>query len=253
LVRSAVRPDDPSDAALGKFARAIEGHGFSGLARTEFGGIASAREALTDTGLQVVLRFPSDPALSARLQNFVFRLAHQMAKPDLVLPSATSVHEGRKAMVTRHAGPGFRPATRAKEWLDRVPEETRLAGALIDVLTRQTDRNSSNVMIDPRGRVRLIDHDKILGHQERMFIPRQSMFFRGRPLAYRSKQDAFSDLPAPMRALVEHITARSRAELMGEYALADHEAERLATSAKWVEDYGLTKAIQRATIFFRPP
>ncbi len=134
-----------------------------------------------------------------------------------------------------------------------MPEQVRLAGALIDVLTRQTDRNSSNVMIDAKGRVRLIDHDKSLGHQELFFVPRYSMFFHGRPLAYTSVQGSIADLPPRMRALVEYLASRSCEQLMREYHLTEPEASRLGENARRVFMRGLTQAIRRGTLLFRPP
>ena len=239
---------------LRRFRRAFSGHALSAVTPFHNGFSAEVSAArVVGSDQQVVVRQLSDVATGVRLQNAMHQLAHQLAAGELVLPSAASVlpqdQRGLPAaahvMLTAHAGAGFLAMNKAPEaWTAKVSESKRIVGALLDLITRQTDRKPNNLLINEEGDLRLIDHDLALGHTNGWL--HRSMFYPGGVLGYRSKQETLADLPHEGRALITKLAALSRPQLARAYKITFPEAAELHAQVKRVRDFGLSRAIEMA-------
>jgi hypothetical protein len=197
-----------------------------------------------------------------RLHTAIGKLAAEFGAPSLVEPAARVVPQatqeqllrpGHSVMVTRRAPKTFEPASQAPvEWLQKVAEDRRLVGAVLDALAHQQDRLPKNLLIAPSGDLRLIDQDSTFGRGT--YWGNSSVFYPGGALAYGSKQDRFDDLPASLRDQVEQIAHATPEILHRRYGLSQSESRYLRATARLIMERGLTRAIdklQRAGQSFR--
>jgi hypothetical protein len=136
------------------------------------------------------------------------------------------------------------------------PEELRVTGAVLHLLSWQLDGNPANVMVRAgAGRsvtpkdVRIIDHDVALGVKHTGPRINGSAFYPNNPrspeLAFTSRQSKVEDLPPRARELVTSLARASVREISDAYGLEHEEAELVSKAAKDIHDNGLTKAVQR--------
>jgi hypothetical protein len=222
----------------------------NGLRDTDNGVGARPMFGKDEAGHDIVIRRPSDAAEGVRLHNATHQLAHELGAGEIVLPAALvdlESSEGKwqgiaRLMVTPHAGAGMEAANHAPQgWLVKVSEEHRLAAALIDLLTRHTDRLPKNLLISSTGAIRLIDQDNTFSHHNPWNHP--SAFHPGGVLQYSSPQRSFTDLPEPMQDVVRSLSSRSAAEVAATYGLTVDEARVMRNEARRVERLGLSGAI----------
>jgi hypothetical protein len=241
---------------LRAFERELDGAAFVAPERLR-NGIANRvyRATLEQTGSKVIMRAgPYQSARrAARLHNLVVRIVHQLGREDLALPSAEvtlaapvgKLEVGSQAMVTAHADGRFMPANAVASWKRTVSGETRVLGALADVLTYQRDRKENNVLTDGAGALVLIDHDWSGGHP----IPYQDfpqLFHPGQALGYdAATYHDFASLPEAARELVEHLAGSSTDTVAREYHVLTEEARVVRDHARMVRELGLTAAIER--------
>jgi hypothetical protein len=221
----------------------------------------------------VFVRIPRYGAANAmRRHNFVRTLAEQLGRPDLVPPAALvtlgedigdgkikigkltrSVQRGDTVMVVEDAGEGFVNYKQVEgQGASAVPEDLRVDGALMHLLSWQLDGNLSNLLVRlTPGRaatpadVRLLDHDVTLGVKHTGPRVNGSLFFPGESLAFAGAQARFADLPARGRELVDSLAGASEAEIAAAYGIDEVEASYVRTAAVDVRSVGLARAIKR--------
>jgi hypothetical protein len=210
------------------------------------GKVAQAEVArAAPSNLLLILRHPPDVEQAVRLHNAYFLLAQQLGHSQLVLPSAQiRLPSGEIVMATLHAPAEFRPANQqpARSWLDHIPDQTRMVGALLDFLTGQQDRISKNILVNSSGEVRLIDHDFSFGHDNPFGYKRSRFFYRGKT-GYTGNPAA--GLPPSALLLVQQLAAMPPETISGLYGLTPEEAVFLRGRAALVERFGLTGAITK--------
>jgi hypothetical protein len=215
---------------------------------------ANAREAIDDKHGSVVIRQRTHVSRYQRANRALQILAAQLGDADMVPPGMTLVLErkfadlpkGQEIMVMDHAGKGFEDGDRAsKSWRDAVSEETRLNGAVIDLLTQQRDRKLGNMLISKDGKLRLIDPDRTFKARTTNPSYRPQFFPGGGKIAYKSKQEKLGDLPAKAQELVRALASSSVSEIESFYGIKDVEAEVMRDRAKDIEKHGLTKAAEK--------
>jgi hypothetical protein len=221
-------------------------------------------------GTKVFVRLPRVGVPQAVRRHNVMRvMADELGRPDLVPPAALvtlssdigngeitigdkvrKVARGTPIMVVEDVGTDFAPY---KDFMDagdataasHFSEDTRVVTALLHLLTRQLDGNSTNVLLRQRdGSTRLIDHDVSLGIKHTGQEIRGSVFFPRRPLGYAGAQARFEDLPSRAQTLVRGIAEASSSEVASAYRLRADEAQSLQRMAKRVRQVGLSAAIK---------
>ncbi|HEX4382868.1 MAG TPA: DUF3419 family protein, partial [Myxococcales bacterium] len=201
----------------------------------------------------VVLRAPRpgtkvDAQASFRSHRLMHLLAERIGRPGLALPAAlVDTPRALREQVTSaqmvaspHLPDGFRKAhSLSARALEKVSEEDRLAAALLCVLTAQCDAVLKNVFLSPDGKPVLLDLDTCLGRPVWWGPASRSCFAPGGKLAFASRQEAFSDLPAPLADLIQGVLAGS------ELGLTPAESGALRSCAQAIFEQGLTRAAQR--------
>lgn len=179
--------------------------------------------------------------------------ADAMATPAALMRSEAALHEAAKMapgilapenkispkmFVTQAAPAGAASAsTRSVATLDKVTDGDRLIGALVDFLHGNGDRHDGNVLVDPNGRLTLIDHD-VIGHN----VP-ASVFFPGGGLHYRSHQKSIADLPERARKYVSEVANASVSDLKKRYHQTKKAAAAMKARAQSIVRSGLDAAL----------
>ncbi len=132
------------------------------------------------------------------------------------------------------------PASLVPERAPLVSEHDRVGAALMDLLHENEDRHARNVLVDPRGGLTLIDHDRNAGAGD---VSTASAFFPGGGLAYAGGQRSASDLPPAMRAHVEHLAYSTPEGVRAEYGCTRGDAARIRERAGEVHRLGLDAAL----------
>jgi hypothetical protein len=162
-----------------------------------------------------------------------------MDRGELVLASATIQRAGKPVMVTARAPGDFKSADALPEGRAKIDNQTRLICAVLDFLTYQMDRHQRNFMVNPKGAVRLIDHDFSLGHLHPSGSYFGKDFYAGEATGYVG-DDA---LPPKAAAVVARLSSMSVTEISKQYGLDGGEARVLSQRAKLVATFGLSTAI----------
>jgi hypothetical protein len=217
------------------------------------GASSNPLEIQTDHGVFVLRRPRRGTDHGVRLNHAYELLATQLGHADMIpvaIKTATThaipeVGGGSPVMIMEHGGRDHVNASDAhKSWLSAVPEPTRIAGALLDLLSEHVDRHDGNVLVSRRGTVRLIDPDKAFGQSRGNGL--RSVFFPGGPLGFDSRhQKSFQELPAAARAVVNALADASVHAVKHAYHLEHKEAAILVERAREVRDVGLAKAIEQ--------
>jgi hypothetical protein len=228
------------------------------------------------TGEAVFARLPRQGVSGAmRRHAFARTLVDQLGWPELVPPAGEltlasdigggeidlggykrKVGQGDKVMLVPDLGTDFvtlkelEEDGRAATVQSAFPEELRLTGAVLHLLTWQLDGNTANVMIrQPAGRapgpddVRVLDHDVTLGIKHTGPKINGSVFFADKSLPYASRQASVRDLPRAARHVVEDLAGSTPADIASAYGLELDEAALVMKTAKDIEANGLTTAI----------
>ncbi len=240
-----------ADRAVADLKKSFDGKALNDVTAFHNGAQASVASAKhPETGELVVVRQPYRPDRSNRFNNAVHKLAYELGREDLVLPSALvklspkqeSLPADREVMIMAHAGKEFSAGNKAPvEWRERVPEETRVTAALIDFLTFQQDRLWKNLLVSEEGKVLLIDHDGSFGKGGGANHP--SRFYPGEGLAFTSTESHFGELPENARRVVNRIIDSDAETLAAEYEIKVDEAKVMKSRAKRVHELGLASAI----------
>jgi hypothetical protein len=218
-----------------------------------------------------------------RRHNFARMIAHQMGRPELVPLAASAtldeaigdgaldinglsrdVSAGTEVMLVEDLGDDFitwKEITedgRGGEFAGAFPEDLRLTGAVLHLLSWQMDGNPANVMIRDRSvggplesDVRILDHDVSLGIKHTGPTINGSIFFkgtpvfRGRDLGYASAQARVEDLPEAVQGLVVSLADATSEEIAAAYGLEETEAKMVRTTARDIKKNGLDAAVQR--------
>jgi hypothetical protein len=115
------------------------------------------------------------------------------------------------------------------------------------------DRKLANLMVNSKGRVRLIDPDST-------FVSRsngpayRSQFFAGMKVGYQSRQAKLSDLPPAAQALVTSLADAPVEDVARAYAVNPEEAGVMQKHARNIRDHGLTAAVETyvSTLTLKP-
>jgi len=235
-----------------------------------------------ETGQKVFARIPRYGVQGAmRRHNFARVVAEQLGWGYLVPPAeqvtlaenvgdgtidirglVRNVRKGDPIMLVEDLGQDwmthkeFEEAGRASTVASAFPEELRLNGAVLHLLSWQLDGNLANVMVRAgSGRaltpkdVRILDHDVSLGIKHTGPRINGSAFFPGNPVSksivYTSKQTKFEHLPPQAQKLVGSLARASIQEIGDAYGLERDEAALVSKAAKDIHDLGLTKAIEK--------
>ncbi len=246
-----------TQARNAKLLEAWSSGSVTGSAVKLFGKSANVH-ALTKNNVLFVLRAPKRGVDDAVTKNQVFQImAAQFGEPQLVPAAGVSASSSatnaltstRSVMVMEHAGADFVDGDQVGKTLSRnrllaLPERTRLAAALIDLLTEHQDRRARNVMIKTDGtQVRLIDPDVALGTRFKKHPSYASVFFPGGMLAYAKSVAAFSDLPGDLMEVVSEIASSSSESLARAYRIDNSQARIVLHRAQRVQEVGLDHAI----------
>jgi hypothetical protein len=219
---------------------------------------------------QVFVRLPRQGIpVAMRRHNAMRVLADQLERADLI-PAAgaltlgedigngkiaigdavRTVSKGTQVMVVDDVGAEYVPYKDFMEAGDTTAaahfdETTRVQVALLHLLTRQLDANSTNVLVRRKdGNIKLIDFDVSLGIKHTGKEIRGSVFFPGRPLGYTGAQNRYEDLPKKAQRLVRRLAEAPLPELARALRLEPDEAKTLQAMAVSVKTVGLTRAIQ---------
>lgn len=176
-------------------------------------------------------------------------LATQLGEPELVPASVKGkadfsigpIPAGTPVQVVEHIGDDFVLYCNATPaMMARVPERTRLVGALVDLLGEYRDRHGQNLAVHASdGGVRLLDPDNSFGAAAERGWAFRSPFFQGGRLTYSTQT-----LPDDLRSIVEAIANRPLTDLQSIYGLNADETRRLQSHAQRVTAVGLTAAAQ---------
>ena len=220
---------------------------------------------------QVFVRLPRQGVGAAMRRHNVMRvLADQVGLTDMI-PAAGAVtlaedmgeggtitigdkvrdvSKGTEIMVVDDVGPDYTPYKDFMEAGDtkqarHFQDDVRIRIALLHLLTRQLDANSTNVLLRKKdGSIKLIDFDVSMGIKHTGKEIRGSVFFVGRPLGYTGAQNRYEDLPKDAQRLVRRLADASIADLTKAYRIDAAEAKTLHDMANAVKSVGLTRAIQ---------
>jgi hypothetical protein len=226
---------------------------------------------------KVFARLPRQGVANAmRRHDFARTLAHQLGWSKLVPPASElelasdvgggtlrvngkvdrQLTRGTPVMVVKDLGSKYLTfreldeGGRGPSIAGAFPEELRLAGAVMHLLTWQLDGNPSNVMIKVGdGRVpgpedvRVLDHDVTLGTKHTGPRINGSIFFRGKGLAYASRQASVNELPAAAKALVLELADASATDIADAYGLEQAEAALVNRTAQDIRASGLSSAV----------
>ena len=215
---------------------------------------ANAIEAIDDNVGRVVIRQRTHVDRYQRANRALQILAAQLGDADMVPPAIVWVIDkkfaglpkGQQVMVMDHAGKEFEDGDRASgSWRDKVSDETRVNGAVIDLLTQQRDRKLGNMLVSKDGKLRLIDPDRTFKARTTNPSYRPQFFQGGGRIAYKSKQKSLGDLPQKAQDLIKALSAASVDEIAKFYGIKDVEAEVMRDRARDIEKDGLTKAADR--------
>lgn len=230
------------------------------------------------TGQKVFARLPRFGVPGAmRRHNFARTIVHQLGWPELVPLAASAkleesigdgsldiggltreVGRGTEVMLVEDLGADYvtwkemSEDGRGGEFAAAFPEELRLTGAVLHLLSWQMDGNPANVMVRDRGvggprvsDVRILDHDVSLGIKHTGDKINGSVFFKGKDIPYASSQARVQDLPEAAQALVGSLADASAEEIGEAYGLEPGEAKLVRTTARDIQKNGLDAAVQR--------
>ena len=216
---------------------------------------AGARQVIGDKG-SLVVRLRSKPEKFVRANRTLQLLAAQLGQPEMV-PSAVTLgidmkgftpakgEGGGDVMVMSFIGEPFQQGHKASSSrLGKITEETRVVGAVIDLLTQQRDRKMANLLVDKTGNVRLIDPDRVFKAKTEKEAYR-SQFFAGGHVGYKGRQDSLSDLPPKAQQLIKDLASAKPADIKEFYGVNDDEAEVMQTQARAIQKLGLTGASEQ--------
>jgi hypothetical protein len=211
---------------------------------------AGARQVAGNEG-HLVVRIRKNVSKFVRANETLQLLAAQLGSPLMVPPAVKlGVHEKGfvppkgegDVMVMKFIGHPFGEGHKVpSKWLKAITEETRITGAVIDLLTQQRDRKMGNLLVDPNGEVRLIDPDRTFKPKTQNSSYR-SQFFAGGRVGYDSRQEKFSDLPPKAQQLINDLAAAKPADVREFYGVTDDEADVMQTQARAIQKLGLTAA-----------
>jgi len=261
LRRWASAPSKEGDAERTELEQLLKNGELAGLAQMVPAGAQSSffyRGAVD--GRQLVLRAPRpgtavDVNASFRSHRLVRELARRIGVPHLALPVALIEtpaqlqkdvpSERMIAMPLLDAS--YRPAESvAREDLERISEDDRLAAALLCVITAQCDAVPKNALVTKAGQMVLVDLDTCLGRNVYWHGgASRPCFLPGGTIAYRSAQRRIDDLPPQSAALIRGAAEMSPGAAEAEFDLLHAEAQVLVTRARSIRDDGLSEAAHR--------
>jgi hypothetical protein len=217
------------------------------------GGVKARTTRVGTKDDSVIFRQPSRGLNKGLRSNRVMQiLTTELGDPHMVPPAVKhtvgkAVGEfsaGEEIMVMGDEKDGFRGADEVpQDWLDAIGEETRLIAATVDLLVQYRDRKMANLMVNSKGRVRLIDPDSTFVSRSNGAAYR-SQFFPGMKVGYRSRQAKLSDLPPAAQTLVTTLADSRLEDVARSYAVDEEEAGVMQKHARAIRDHGLTAAVE---------
>ena len=214
---------------------------------------ANAHLVITDQADRFVVRDPKRGVTHAlRMNHGLQRLAALFDAAELVVPAIESITPfpigsipAQERVMVVEALPGaFRAGNLApRAWRQAVAEDRRLLLATLDLIARHDDRKLSNLMLDEKGAVRLIDPDRAFFARCGGLRVHASAFFPGRLIGYQTPQRTAEELPPEIRSAVDVLAGAVDREVAGAFDLELDEALVPIAGARRIQRLGLTGAI----------
>lgn len=160
------------------------------------------------------------------------------------------VKAGGSALAARFLT-GFRVLKKiSKDDLNKVDLDTRIVGAVQDLVFDNSDRHARNVMMNDSGEVRLIDQGrsfaKLSGNAKEIYRVPRSVFFGDGLLSYKHKVAGGTEpkLPSKMDKALKKLAAKSPEQVAEEYGVSVAQAEIMIERAGMILADGLDRAIE---------
>lgn len=187
---------------------------------------------------------------AVRLHTAVLRIADRIGATEMVAPAiglkawgvGGNVKDGDPMFVTPYLDKFYLFVRIGAKHYQKVQEETRLAGALIDFVTVNTDRQGIALLMNGEGKISLTCNDMVFGRS--VGDPNRSVFFPEGALEFKSDQDKFGNLPKAMADFVESVVAMEVSGIQHNFELEVDEAKLMKDKCVKIRQKGLSEAIE---------